>query len=107
MYTVLFDVANDDGALMPQMTAQVSFVTARAEGVLSAPLSALETRPGATSPDGYQVRVLRGDGVAETRPVETGVRDKHTVEIRSGLAEGDVLITGEAAGDGRLPWLTW
>lgn len=107
MYTVLFDVANDDGALMPQMTAQVSFVTARAEGVLSAPLSALEARPEAASPDGYQVRVLRGDGAAETRPVETGIRDKHTVEIRSGLAEGDVLITGEAADDGRLPWLTW
>lgn len=107
MYTVLFDVANDDGALMPQMTAQVSFVTARAEGVLSAPLSALEARPEAASPDDYQVRVLRGDGAAETRPVETGIRDKHTVEIRSGLAEGDVLITGEAADDGRLPWLTW
>jgi macrolide-specific efflux system membrane fusion protein len=36
LYTALFEVANADGALMPQMSAQVFFVTASAGNVVVA-----------------------------------------------------------------------
>jgi macrolide-specific efflux system membrane fusion protein len=41
LYNALFDVANPDGALMTQMTAQIFFVVASAEDALVVPLTAL------------------------------------------------------------------
>ncbi|MGB6103235.1 MAG: efflux RND transporter periplasmic adaptor subunit, partial [Pusillimonas sp.] len=52
-YTVLFDVDNTDGELMPQMTAQVVFITAQAKQVLAAPLAALQRADAH-----YRARVL-------------------------------------------------
>lgn len=43
LYNVLFDVANPDQSLKPQMSAQTSFVVARAENTLLAPVAALRT----------------------------------------------------------------
>ena len=41
LYTALFDVDNRDGTLLPNMTAQVFFVTSAARNVLKVPLGAL------------------------------------------------------------------
>ncbi len=41
LYTGLFDIENQDGALLPEMTAQVYFVTASAQDVLTVPMGAL------------------------------------------------------------------
>jgi macrolide-specific efflux system membrane fusion protein len=41
LYTVLFDIANTDHALLSQMTAQVFFVTSSANNVISVPVGAL------------------------------------------------------------------
>ena len=41
LYTGLFDVDNSDGSLLPEMTAQVFFITSAARDVLTAPLGAL------------------------------------------------------------------
>lgn len=41
LYTALFDVDNRDGTLLPNMTAQVFFVTSSARNVLKVPLGAL------------------------------------------------------------------
>ncbi|MGO4395073.1 efflux RND transporter periplasmic adaptor subunit [Variovorax sp. M-6] len=99
LYTVLFDVANADGELMPQMTAQVSFVTAAAQGVLTAPLPALQLVAG--QPGRYTARVLGPDGQPQARALRIGVRDRLTAEVLEGLAEGDRLITAErSTGDG-------
>ena len=43
LYSALFDVPNPEGRLMPQMTAEVFFVVARAEDVPTVPASAVET----------------------------------------------------------------
>jgi macrolide-specific efflux system membrane fusion protein len=98
-YTVLFDVDNADGELMPQMTAQTSFITAQAQGVLAVPLAALQPLPASTSPnaDGptHSARVLRTDGQTETRQVQVAVKNRHLAEVRSGLQEGERLVTGE------------
>ncbi|MNC86670.1 macrolide transporter subunit MacA [compost metagenome] len=42
---MLFDVANTDGALRPQMSAQSYFVIARAEDAVTVPMAALQTAP--------------------------------------------------------------
>lgn len=94
-YTVLFDVDNADGALMPQMTAQTRFVTAQAQGVLAVPLSALAATPGAKGSATHSARVLRADGQVEVRTVEVAVKSRHLAEVRSGLQEGEQLVTGE------------
>ena len=56
LYTALFDVANPDKQLMPQMTAQVFFVRAAAQDAVLVPVAALQfagrgARAGA-APDG-------------------------------------------------------
>lgn len=92
-YTVLFDVDNRDGELMPQMTAQVFFVAGQARNVLLAPVAALEAVTG--KPDVWRARVLTaGDRVVE-REVRLGVRDRFKAEVRAGLTAGEQLITGE------------
>ena len=63
LYNALFDVANPDGALMTQMTAQIFFVIAQAKDVITVPLSAL--RPAA-GPDGMK-GVRRGQGATDTK----------------------------------------
>jgi macrolide-specific efflux system membrane fusion protein len=102
-YTVLFDVDNPDGALMPQMTAQVSIVTARAKNALNVPLAAVD----GLAEDKTTVRVIKGDGAIETRPLTLGVRSRHVGEVLAGLAEGETLILGEKQldkGPRRFSW---
>src|SRR5690606_31227615 len=41
LYTGLFDIENNDGALLPEMTTQVYFVSSAAENVLVVPMGAL------------------------------------------------------------------
>ena len=104
LYTVLFDVDNADGALMPQMSAQVFFVRASARHVLVAPLSALQ--PVAGTADRYTARVLVG-GQIQTTDVRIGTHDRLHGEVLSGLSAGTKLVTGthtEHAGAGRFRW---
>jgi HlyD family secretion protein len=39
------------------------------------------------------VFVLKGDGTVEKRTVTTGVQDMNFIEIRSGLKQGEQIIT--------------
>ncbi|MEG2045939.1 MAG: efflux RND transporter periplasmic adaptor subunit [Comamonas sp.] len=106
-YTVLFDVDNSDGVLMPQMTAQVTVVVAAAKGVLTAPLAAF--KPGA-DPEAYEVRLLAEqapDQVVEVRRVRLGVKDRLRAEVLEGLEEGDRVITGETAPDAGTRRFRW
>lgn len=95
LYTVLFDVANDDGALMPQMTAQVTFLTASAKNVLVAPLAALEEVEG--KPGIYRAKVMDARGGMEVREIRGGARDRMSVEVLSGLEAGERLANADGA----------
>lgn len=91
-YNGLFDVPNPDGRLRTYMTAQVNIVLGRAEGVLTIPAAALGPRDA----DGFHsVRVPGADGQVARRKVRIGLNDKVTAEILEGLAEGDLVVTGE------------
>lgn len=110
LYQALFDVPNPEGRLMTQMTAQVFFVVARAENVLTVPASALRAESGQGG-EGAAVLVPGPDGALERRAVETGIVTRTAVEIRRGLAEGEVVVTGPlepetgaGAGEPRRPF---
>ena len=101
-YTALFDVDNADGELMPQMTAQVVFVTARADQVLVAPLAALQRSEGR-----YLARVLDAQDQVQPRPVRLGVRSRHQAEVIEGLQAGERLVTAEHVPERGWRWLQW
>lgn len=103
-YTVLFDVDNQDGELMPQMTAQVTFVTAAARDVLTAPLEALQAVEGKSGV--FTARILNGKGRPETREVQIGARSRQRVEVLDGLREDEQLITAELP-DTRVARFQW
>lgn len=89
LYKVLVDVPNEDGALLPSMSAQVSFVEGGVENVPVVPLSALG--PGR---DGKRVAQVVTPGGVERRDVEIGFNNRTYAEVKSGLAVGDEVITG-------------
>ncbi len=105
LYNAKFDVDNNSGALLPQMTAQVSFVVASAENALIVPASAVNfmTRPGgANRSQGAvggrgggrpgEVQVMLADRTTETRQVRTGISNRIQIQILSGLQEGEQVI---------------
>ncbi|MDR1646940.1 MAG: efflux RND transporter periplasmic adaptor subunit [Zoogloeaceae bacterium] len=72
LYNALFEVPNERGALMTQMTAQVFFVVAQARDVLFVPMSALNQTSVAGRPEGQKgaqdaprVRPARSEGKGE------------------------------------------
>jgi membrane fusion protein, macrolide-specific efflux system len=104
LYTVLFDVQNQNNQLMPQMSAQVFFVARQARDVLVAPLSALTSVND--SADRYTARVLE-NGQVVVREIRVGVRDRLNAEVRAGLVPGDRLVTGirrVRGADGKFQW---
>lgn len=92
-YNGIFEVPNPDRRLRTYMTAEVHIVLARAAGVLTVPSVAL----GRRNRDGTAtVQVAGPDGQAVERRVEVGLNNKITAEIRSGLSEGEKVVTGSA-----------
>lgn len=108
--------------IKPGMTASVDITTAARDSVIKVPSSAVVMRPEGTDkedPDAKKSLKKKGgasaddeialpgkdakeiDGVFAVKgnkacfiPVSTGIRDQQFVEITSGLAEGDSIITG-------------
>lgn len=91
-YNGLLEVDNPDHLLRIGMTAGVSIILDKVEGVLTVPSSALTK--GA---DGYTVKLYdAASGTTTTVPVEVGLNNKIRAEITSGLSEGDMVVTGTA-----------
>lgn len=99
LYNALFDVPNADGELMISMSAQVFFVQAAARDVLVVPSGAVTMKRGEGKPQA-QVTVVTASGGNEVRDVETGIRNRVSVEVKSGLAEGDRVVVGSGSADG-------
>lgn len=93
-YRAALDVPNPDGTLRIGMTAEVTLVLAEAEDVLAVPSSAVR----ATPEGGFVVQVHDpATGETRRREVETGIASASLTEIRAGLNEGDLVVTGRAA----------
>jgi macrolide-specific efflux system membrane fusion protein len=92
LYYALFDVENADGALLPQMTAQVFFVLGRATDAPLVPVAALT--PAGGPGGGYTVHVAGADGAVETRPVTVALQDRVKAAIGEGLKPGERVAVG-------------
>ena len=79
--------ANQTGTLRPGAFADVTVVFDTIEDAITVPTFAVLPELG-----GQQVFVVEG-GVAQPRSVETGVRSDSTIQITSGLAPQDTVIT--------------
>ncbi|QJD60815.1 efflux RND transporter periplasmic adaptor subunit [Pseudomonas sp. gcc21] len=99
LFNALFDVPNPDRDLLPQMSAQVYFVRASAEDVLTLPVSALRQtssdsgNPGAPGRP-YEVQVLDAQGRPQPRTVRVGIRNRVMAQVLDGLEAGDEVVTG-------------
>lgn len=94
LYTVLIDIANPDRELMKDMTAQVFFLLGQAEDVVTVPVAAVNE-----GPDGKPyVLVMTNDG-PRARNVETGLANRISVEIKSGLEAGETVVTATVSAD--------
>ncbi|WP_086993372.1 efflux RND transporter periplasmic adaptor subunit [Rhizobium sullae] len=89
-YKGIFSVPNPGGLLRTYMTTEIHILLAQARNVLLAPVSAQRI---SDDPNKATVRVVTSSGTIEERTVETGITDKINVEIRSGLKEGDKIVT--------------
>ncbi|WP_298036746.1 efflux RND transporter periplasmic adaptor subunit [uncultured Desulfuromonas sp.] len=79
---------NRDGLLRPGQFVKVTLAVEQRTDVLFVPEQALITQPNSQ----FVYRV--DDGTAQMAPVKTGMRRKGWVEVTSGLAAGDVVVTG-------------
>ena len=92
----------------PGMTASVDIITQQKENALSVPLSAVTTRPrDSTEANRPQPSLLSGDdatdevvfrkktdNTVEKVVVKSGISDYENIEIISGLAEGEQVVSG-------------
>jgi HlyD family secretion protein len=108
-YDAVIDVANDELLLRPGMTANVSFIYARADEAVRVPNAALRFRPDAEltrkapkpEPGKRLVWVLDGETPTAV-PVSIGLSDG-TVTVVQGLSDGAQVITEKQESGGGRP----
>ncbi len=88
-YSVTIALTDVPAAVLPGMSAEVAVIVAAARNVLAIAATALEGSAG-----NYSVQVVDSSGTSATRQVEVGLVTSSLAEIKSGLAEGDEVITG-------------
>ena len=92
------DVPNPDGKLRIGMTANMVIAVEEAKGVLTIPMTALQTN--AQGEDEVQVMF---DGKPQPRVVKLGINDGVNTEIKEGLKEGEEVVISSGSGEGSIP----
>ncbi|WP_430242672.1 efflux RND transporter periplasmic adaptor subunit [Neorhizobium sp. DAR64861/K0K2] len=85
---VRVEVPNPNGSLLANMFAEVEIESGDAAPVVAVPNSAI-----IDTGSRRMVFVDKGDGRFEARDVEIGIRGGDLVEVRNGLAAGEVVVT--------------
>jgi macrolide-specific efflux system membrane fusion protein len=91
-FAVVVELDAPPADLRPGMSADISIVAASASNVLAIPSRALSGSAGS-----YTVRVVAADGTVSVRDVEVGLVTSSLAEIKSGLQEGDRVVTGTSS----------
>jgi membrane fusion protein (multidrug efflux system) len=78
---------NDRELLFPGMSASVMLITSKSANSIQIPSEAIVPEM-----NGKSAWIVR-DGKAATLPIETGIRNDLMVEVLSGIAAGDTIIT--------------
>jgi RND family efflux transporter MFP subunit len=86
------DVPNPSLALVPGMYAYASIGTEEARDVVLAPVQAIDHQDGRAT-----ALVVDGDGRLQTRTLDLGLEAPDRVEVRHGLAAGDMVVIGSRA----------
>lgn len=86
VFTAKIDFSPKDAPVRPGVSANVRIVTRRAAGVIAVPVPAVYIDGG-----DRLVYLKNNDGTLVRHKVKTGLNDSGFVEIREGLAEGDVV----------------
>ena len=92
------DVPNPDGKLRIGMTANMVIAVEEAKGVLTIPMTALQTN----DKGGDEVQVMI-DGKPQPRTVKLGINDGVNTEIKEGLKEGEEVVISSGSGEGSIP----
>jgi HlyD family secretion protein len=115
-FEVKIAITSDTSKLRPGMTASADIVTDTRKNAVSVPIAAVTVRTpdqlkpkdkdgkpveGADAPkftagkDGYvELVFVVDDGKAVARPVKTGIQSEDAIEIVSGVAEGQQVVSG-------------
>jgi len=89
------DVMNGDLVLIPGMYAEVHLTLDRRNQAITIPVSAVDLGSDAAS---AQVVVITPDNHVENRKVQLGLETATKVEVKSGLKEGELVVTGNRSG---------
>lgn len=86
-YPAVIKLDTEVSEIFSNMTASANIITQIKDNVILIPSSAVQTQDGQSF-----VRILR-NGKIEQADVETGLSSNTQVEIVSGLAQGDIIVT--------------
>jgi len=100
-YAVTVSLQDPPAAVRAGMTADVTITIASANNVLTVPAAALRGTTG-----NYSVLVMGADGTPVAQGVEVGLVTNSTAEIKSGLTEGQQVVTGVANAQTGNPTVT-
>ncbi|HHY61046.1 MAG TPA: efflux RND transporter periplasmic adaptor subunit, partial [Clostridia bacterium] len=78
--------------LRPGMSARAFIEAGSAEDVLLVPVEAIFEEDGRS-----MVEVLNPDGTVKVVPITVGLMDDRYAEVKEGLQEGELVITGSSA----------
>ena len=85
------DVPNPDLVLIPGMYAEATVTLDHRNDVLTIPILAVDIASDEAS---GQVLVITAEERIETRKVQLGVQTETKIEVKSGLREGELVVTG-------------
>ncbi|MGZ6339126.1 MAG: hypothetical protein ACXWNG_02040 [Candidatus Limnocylindrales bacterium] len=88
-YQVQVTLTNPPATVLAGMSANVAVTTAEAQNVIAVPAIAVVGSTG-----NYSVRVMDAGGQPQLRSVQVGLVTSSLAEVRSGLSEGDTVVTG-------------
>lgn len=112
MYTVIIEVDNSQRKLLPGMTAFVNIVVHEAKDALRLPTSALQFKPNAYLRQFIEKRTIDlkptesmvyrfKDGKLIPIIFERGISDASFIQVKSGMEEGDEVVTEFLQSSGR------
>ena len=93
------DVPNPDGKLRIGMTANMVINVREAKGVLTIPMTALQTNANGAD----EVLVMGADGQPQPRVVKLGINDGVNSEVSEGLKEGEQVVISSGTGESSMP----
>lgn len=87
-YSVKISFNTENENVKPGMSISANIISESVSNVLTIPSSAVKTIGGKST-----VQIMNSDGKIERKTVEVGITDDTSIEIKSGLALGDKVVT--------------